>query len=225
MAWVDVISLFGTDAWSSLVRRSGVAAALALARRGAIVTLTELRDVVDGADALRAEGVVLETGGHQAKTFATAELIVVSPGVPHQPVLEIARQHGTEIIGELELAWRWIRGRVIAITGTKGKSTTTTLVGRMLEAAGRKTLVGGNIGVPLSAQVDDSTGNHPRGRDEQFPARGDDDVPSVDRGVAELADDHRIGTRALNRMPPPRPASSPTRPRRTGPSSTPTIPR
>ena len=138
--------------------RSGVAAALALARRGAIVTLTELRDVVDGADALRAEGVVLETGGHQAKTFATAELIVVSPGVPlHQPVLEIARQHGTEIIGELELAWRWIPGRVIAITGTKGKSTTTTLVGRMLEAAGRKTLVGGNIGVPLSAQVDDST--------------------------------------------------------------------
>ena len=138
--------------------RSGVAAALALARRGAIVTLTELRDVVDGADALRAEGVVLETGGHQAKTFATAELIVVSPGVPlHQPVLEIARQHGTEIIGELELAWRWIQGRVIAITGTKGKSTTTTLIGRMLEAAGHKTLVGGNIGVPLSAQVDDST--------------------------------------------------------------------
>jgi UDP-N-acetylmuramoylalanine--D-glutamate ligase len=138
--------------------RSGVAAALALARRGAIVTLTELRDVVDGADALRAEGVVLETGGHQAETFAAAELIVVSPGVPlHQPVLEIARQHGTEIIGELELAWRWIQGRVIAITGTKGKSTTTTLVGRMLEAAGRKTLVGGNIGVPLSAQVDDST--------------------------------------------------------------------
>ena len=61
------------------------------------------------------------------------------------------------MIGELELASRWLRGPIVAITGTKGKSTTTTLVGRMLEAAGRRVLVGGNIGVPLSAQVDDST--------------------------------------------------------------------
>jgi UDP-N-acetylmuramoylalanine--D-glutamate ligase len=138
--------------------RSGVAAAQALARRGALVTLTDLRDAVKEADALRAEGVVLEVGGHKAETLAMAELIVVSPGVPlEQPVLELARRRGTEIIGELELAWRWIQGRVIAITGTKGKSTTTTLVGRMLRAGGRKTLVGGNIGVPLSAQVDDST--------------------------------------------------------------------
>ena len=61
------------------------------------------------------------------------------------------------VIGELELAFRWLRGRVVAITGTKGKSTTTTLIGRMLEAGGVKTLVGGNIGVPLSAQVEHST--------------------------------------------------------------------
>ena len=61
---------------------------------------------------------------------------------------------GVEIIGELEFAWRWIAGRVIAITGTKGKSTTTTLIGRMLESAGRTVLVGGNIGIPLSTQVD-----------------------------------------------------------------------
>ena len=61
------------------------------------------------------------------------------------------------VIGELELASRWLRGPIVAITGTKGKSTTTTLVGRMLEAAGRRVLVGGNIGVPLSAQVDAST--------------------------------------------------------------------
>ena len=82
----------------------------------------------------------------------------MSPGVPVDGQLfDAARHRGVEIIGELELAWRWIRGRVIAITGTKGKSTTTTLVGRMLTAGGHRVLVGGNIGVPLSAQVDAST--------------------------------------------------------------------
>jgi UDP-N-acetylmuramoylalanine--D-glutamate ligase len=83
---------------------------------------------------------------------------VVSPGVPiEQPVFDGARRRGVEIIGELEFAWRWVTGRVIAVTGTKGKSTTTTLVGRMLDAAGRKVMVGGNIGTPLSAQVERST--------------------------------------------------------------------
>jgi UDP-N-acetylmuramoylalanine--D-glutamate ligase len=138
--------------------RSGIAAAHALAKRGAIVTLTELRSDIEAARELRDAGVTLELGGHTAPTFAGAQLIVVSPGVPlEQPLFDIARQQGTEIIGELELAWRWLHGRVIAITGTKGKSTTTTLLGRMLAAAGRRALVGGNIGVPLSAQVDDST--------------------------------------------------------------------
>ena len=70
---------------------------------------------------------------------------------------DAARARGVETIGELELAWRWVKGPVIAVTGTKGKSTTTTLVGRMLRAAGRDAVVGGNIGVPLSAQVDEST--------------------------------------------------------------------
>jgi UDP-N-acetylmuramoylalanine--D-glutamate ligase len=64
---------------------------------------------------------------------------------------------GTPVIGELELAWRWLRGRVIAITGTKGKSTTTTLIGRMLAEGGKRVVVGGNIGLALSAQVDRST--------------------------------------------------------------------
>ena len=138
--------------------RSGVAAAALLARHGAQVTLSEVRDGFDGADQLQARGVHLELGGHRRDTLAAADLVVVSPGVPvEQPVFEAARERGVEIIGELELASRWIRGRVIAITGTKGKSTTTTLLGRMLEVAGRRVLVGGNIGVPLSAQVDLST--------------------------------------------------------------------
>ena len=122
------------------------------------MTLTELRAGFEGEDRLRAAGVALELGGHQSSTLARADLIVVSPGVPlDQRAFDAAGTRGIEIIGELEFAWRWITGRVIAITGTKGKSTTTTLVGRMLDAAGQKVMVGGNIGTPLSAQVGEST--------------------------------------------------------------------
>ena len=138
--------------------RSGIAAAELLLRRGARVTLTESRPAFDAADRLRGRGIALELGGHSEPTFAAADLVVTSPGVSvDQTVFHVARMRGVEIIGELELAWRWLRGRVIAITGTKGKSTTTTLVGRMLQADGRRVLVGGNIGVPLSAQVEEST--------------------------------------------------------------------
>jgi UDP-N-acetylmuramoylalanine--D-glutamate ligase len=138
--------------------RSGLAAAELLRRRGARVTLSESRASFEGASALMASGVEVETGGHQPATLASADLVVVSPGVPvEQPAFDPARERGVEIIGELELASRWLRGRVIAITGTKGKSTTTTLIGRMLDAAGRHVLVGGNIGVPVSAQVEEST--------------------------------------------------------------------
>jgi UDP-N-acetylmuramoylalanine--D-glutamate ligase len=138
--------------------RSGLAAAELLAKRGAVVTLTEARDSFDGMQRLKDAGVRIEAGGHQRETLAAADLVVVSPGVPlEQPVFDAPRDRGVEIIGELELASRWIRGRLLAITGTKGKSTTTTLLGRMLTAAGRSVLVGGNIGVPLSAQVEAST--------------------------------------------------------------------
>ena len=123
-----------------------------------MVTLSEMREAIDDAASLQSAGVALELGGHRPETFAAADLVVVSPGVPlDQPALESARRRGAEVVGEIELAWRWIRGRVIAVTGTKGKSTTTTLVGRMLDAAGQKVLVGGNIGVPLSGQVEAST--------------------------------------------------------------------
>jgi UDP-N-acetylmuramoylalanine--D-glutamate ligase len=138
--------------------RSGVAAAELLVRRGARVTVSDMRPSFDAMESLRAMGVRLETGGHSAETLRGADLIVASPGVPlEQPAIQAARGAGVEIIGELELAWRWVKGRVIAVTGTKGKSTTTTLIGRMLEAGGHRVLVGGNIGVPLSAQVDAST--------------------------------------------------------------------
>ena len=138
--------------------RSGIAAAELLARRRARVTLTEMRPEVAEAERLRRLGVQLELGGHRTETLTRADLIVLSPGVsPDQPAVQEAREHGVPIIGELELASRWLHGRVVAITGTKGKSTTTALTGQMLEAAGYKVTVGGNIGAPLSAQVSEST--------------------------------------------------------------------
>ncbi len=100
----------------------------------------------------------LELGAHRLETFASADLLVLSPGVPlDQPPIAAARDAGVPIIGEIELASRWLTGRIVAITGTKGKSTTTTLAGRMFDAGGLKAIVGGNIGTPLSSQVAVST--------------------------------------------------------------------
>jgi UDP-N-acetylmuramoylalanine--D-glutamate ligase len=138
--------------------RSGIAAAELLARRGARVTLSDARVDLPESDHLRSLGVALELGGHTRDTFTSSDLVVLSPGVPpEQEFVQAARDRGIPVIAEIELASRWLQGRVIAITGTKGKSTTTALTGRMLEAAGYKVTVGGNIGSPLSAQVSAST--------------------------------------------------------------------
>ena len=138
--------------------RSGIAAAELLARRGARVILADRKPELPDASRLRELGVETELGPHNPKTFTAADLIVLSPGVPlRQPVLVRARRARVAIIGEVELASRMLRGRIIAITGTKGKSTTTTLVGRMLTAAGLNASVAGNIGDPLAAKVEAST--------------------------------------------------------------------
>jgi UDP-N-acetylmuramoylalanine--D-glutamate ligase len=141
--------------------RSGLAAVALLQSRGATVTLADSAPTLDGPEgeqALRARGVRVELGPHTPDQFMRAQLVVVSPGVPlEQPALVRARVAGVPVIGELELAARWIRGRLIAITGTKGKSTTTTLTSRMLTEAGLDAPAGGNIGDALSAQVETST--------------------------------------------------------------------
>lgn len=138
--------------------RSGASAAHLLVERGARVTLTDLRAAIPESDALVGAGVRLALGSHPVDLFTSADLIVVSPGVPYsQPGVVAARLRGVPVIGEIELASRWLRGRVIAITGTKGKSTTTALTGTILEQAGCHVLVGGNIGAPLSGQVGAST--------------------------------------------------------------------
>jgi UDP-N-acetylmuramoylalanine--D-glutamate ligase len=115
--------------------RSGVAAAELLVRRGARVTLADASPSIDTAERLRGLGVTVELGPHREDQFLSADLVVLSPGVPpSQEAVQRARQAGVPVIGEIELASRWLSGRVIAITGTKGKSTTTTLAARMLQA-------------------------------------------------------------------------------------------
>lgn len=157
-AAVEKMKLAGKNVLVVGLARTGVAAAEFLARRGAQVTVSELKpweEVGAFAEQLRPLGVNLECSGHQPQTFLRAELIVLSPGVPLDlPVLEAARQRGIEIISELELAWRFLRGTVIAITGSNGKTTTTALLGNVFAAAGYSAQVGGNIGTPAITLVE-----------------------------------------------------------------------
>lgn len=141
--------------------KSGLAAALFLRRRGAQVTVSDVRSaeaLARDIPALLEEGIMVETGGHGLLTFRRQDLIVVSPGVPlDTPELVQVKNFGLPVIGELELAARFLMGRLMAITGSNGKTTTTALLGQILEAAGFPTLVGGNIGVPVVALIDESS--------------------------------------------------------------------
>ncbi len=141
--------------------KSGVAAALFLQKQGAQVTVSDSRSeqsLATEIPALLDAGITIETGCHGLLTFRRQELIVVSPGVPTDtPELAQARSLGVPVIGELELASRFLKGQIIAITGSNGKTTTTTLVGEILKAAGVPTLVGGNIGLPVIQFVAEST--------------------------------------------------------------------
>ncbi|HTV00105.1 MAG TPA: UDP-N-acetylmuramoyl-L-alanine--D-glutamate ligase [Luteitalea sp.] len=138
--------------------RSGLAASRLVVGRGGRVTLIDAKPELAERGELEAIGVELQLGSMPADVPQGADLVVVSPGVPADAApLEAARARGVTVIGELEYAASHLAGPVIAITGSKGKSTTTTLVGRMIEASGQPVLVGGNIGVPLSAQVEAAT--------------------------------------------------------------------
>ena len=131
--------------------RSGLSAGKLLARRGAQVTGTDRAEALDGAAALRKEGVRLVLGGDHPELIGQADLVVLSPGVPLESVMprEAARR-GVLLLGELELAHRLCPAQVVAITGTNGKSTTSALCAHLLGRAGQKVFLGGNIGNPLS---------------------------------------------------------------------------
>jgi UDP-N-acetylmuramoylalanine--D-glutamate ligase len=141
--------------------KSGLSAAMFLREQGARVTVSDTRSAVALAKeipALLEAGIMVESGGHGLLTFRRQDLIVVSPGVPMDtPEVKQVVAFGLPVIGELELASRYLRGRVVAITGSNGKTTTTTLVGKIFGDAGVPTLVGGNIGLPVIDLVAKST--------------------------------------------------------------------
>jgi len=137
---------------------TGVATARFLKNRGAFVTVADRKKEQElGSEELliRDLGIKMELGAHRIETFENADLVVISPGVPHtiEPVIK-AKEQGIPVMGEIELASRFITEPIIAVTGTNGKTTTTTLLCKMLEDSGFKVFVGGNIGKPLIAYAD-----------------------------------------------------------------------
>jgi UDP-N-acetylmuramoylalanine--D-glutamate ligase len=140
--------------------RTGLVTSLFCAGYGSTVTATDEKpeaQLAEEAARLRAAGVTVDLGGHRPEIFLDQDLIVVSPGVPAKlPQLEAARTKGIPVWSEVELAWRLLRGKLIAITGSNGKTTTTSLVAHILKTANIPTLVGGNIGVPLLTLVESS---------------------------------------------------------------------
>ena len=141
--------------------RSGIASARFLAQRGATVALNDRKPLPEWpaeALALKTEGVGHVAGEPPSWLLDQIDLVVVSPGVPTKAIsIRYADRRGAEVIGEIELASRFLRGRIVAITGTNGKTTTTTLIGKMLEDAGMNVQVGGNIGKALISMIESSS--------------------------------------------------------------------
>src|SRR2546428_5191189 len=137
--------------------KSGVASALFLKAKGAHVTVSDAKSedqLSESIPVLLDAGIAVETGGHGDRTFHGQDLIVVSPGVPvDAPPIVQARSFGVPVIGEIELAAQFLPGPIVAITGSNGKTTTTTLTGKILTGGGFPTLVGGNIGTPAISLV------------------------------------------------------------------------
>ncbi|NVN90885.1 MAG: UDP-N-acetylmuramoyl-L-alanine--D-glutamate ligase [Desulfuromonadales bacterium] len=133
--------------------KTGLACARFLASRGSRVTVTDMRgesSLAEQLGCLDGFEIKRELGYHDQHTFQTSDLIVVSPGVPRTlPQLIVAQGAGVEIISEIELASRFIQAPMVAITGTNGKTTTTTIIGELFKQNGFRTFVGGNIGNPL----------------------------------------------------------------------------
>jgi len=143
--------------------RTGEALCRFLLDRGARVRVTEKKAADAFGEKIRTwteQGVVFETGGHRPGSFFGADLVIPSPGVPPLAEILAAREKGVPVISEIELAYLFLRGKIVGITGSNGKSTTTTLVHSILRDAGFKARLAGNIGTPLISFVDKSREEH-----------------------------------------------------------------
>jgi len=147
--------------------RSGIASARFLLGRGARVILSDSKrrealepgvsELLEYAAGFSGQ-LILEFGGNRAESFVKGDLVVVSPGIPlSSPFFEISRKAGVPVIAEIELAYRHLKGKIIGITGSNGKTTTTTLTAELLSGAGLKARSAGNIGTPLVQFVEEST--------------------------------------------------------------------
>jgi len=137
--------------------RTGLALCAYFRRCGATVTLSDQREAaaIDRLETLQELNVDLDLGGHTTSLFVTADLVAVSPGVPLTvPAVAAAMRAGVSVLGEVEIAFAEFSAPLAAITGTNGKSTTTTVMGNIFQAWGKRTFVGGNLGTPLIEAVD-----------------------------------------------------------------------
>jgi UDP-N-acetylmuramoylalanine--D-glutamate ligase len=153
----NAVDLYGKRVLVVGLARTGIATALFCVERGARVTISEGRseaEIPEAVAKVRGAGCTLELGGHRVETFLEQDLIVPSPGVPaDSPYLAAAREKKIPVWSEVELAWRFLRGKLIAITGSNGKTTTTSLIGHIVSSARIPTIVAGNIGTPLISRV------------------------------------------------------------------------
>ena len=131
-----------------------------LLQKGAKVKVSDKRQAADLGERITywtQKGVEVETGRHEKKTFLGADLIIPSPGVPPIPQLAEAKKQGIRIISEIELAGCFLKGKIVGVTGSNGKSTTVTLAHKILLEGGQKSFLAGNIGSPLISFVQDSS--------------------------------------------------------------------
>ena len=143
--------------------KTGEALARFLRVRGALVKISDKKSEEELGPRIaywRNLEVEVEAGEHRLESFLEADLIIPSPGVPMIPALEEASRRGIPLVSEIELAFHFLKGRVLGVTGTNGKSTTATLIHKILKEAGVKAYLAGNIGTPLISFVDKSRDDH-----------------------------------------------------------------
>ncbi|MBN2541469.1 UDP-N-acetylmuramoyl-L-alanine--D-glutamate ligase [bacterium] len=160
---IEQIAFAGKNVGILGLARSGLQAALLMKRVGAIPFVSDrlaTEEIQWNAKALEAEGINYEIGGHSPKLYEDKDIIILSPGISlESPIIkEIrAKKPGVAIISEIEAAYQFCEGKIIAVTGSNGKSTTVSLIGELLKNADLKTFAGGNLGNPFSSFVLDTT--------------------------------------------------------------------